>query len=55
TDRVNGVELGLRGKLRHNATGAPENTFNSNADGTFSFAAGSERIRPNTLNGRVEL
>lgn len=39
-DRANGVELGLRGKLRHNASGAPENTFNSNGDGTYSFAAG---------------
>lgn len=39
-DRDNGVELGLRGKLRHNAVGAPENTFNSNGDGTYSFAAG---------------
>lgn len=39
-DRSNGVELGLRGKLRHNATGAPENTFNSNGDGTYSFATG---------------
>ncbi|MDM4015521.1 PEP-CTERM sorting domain-containing protein [Roseiconus lacunae] len=39
-DRNNGVELGMRGKLRHNASGAPENTFNSNGDGTFSFNAG---------------
>jgi len=39
-DRANGVELGLRGKLRHNAAGAPENTFNSNGDGTYSFDAG---------------
>lgn len=39
-DRDNGVELGLRGKLRHNASGAPENTFNSNGDGTYSFATG---------------
>tara|TARA_R110002073_G_scaffold242896_3_gene405054 strand:+ start:453 stop:1229 length:777 start_codon:yes stop_codon:yes gene_type:complete len=39
-DRDNGVELGLRGKLRHNGSGAPENTFNSNGDGTYSFAAG---------------
>lgn len=39
-DRNSGVELGLRGKLRHNAAGAPENTFNSNGDGTYSFAAG---------------
>lgn len=36
----NGIELGLRGKLRHNAAGGPENTFNSNGDGTYSFAAG---------------
>ncbi len=39
-DRNNGVELGLRGKLRHNASGAPENTFNSNGDGTYSFNPG---------------
>lgn len=40
TDRANGVELGLRGKLRHNAVGAPENTFNSNGDGTYTFLPG---------------
>ncbi len=40
TDRANGVEVGLRAKLRHNAAGAAENTFNSNGDGTYSFAAG---------------
>jgi hypothetical protein len=39
-DQNNGVELGLRGKLRYNAVGVPENTFNSNGDGTYSFAAG---------------
>ena len=39
-DRENGVELGLRGKLRHNGAGAPENTFSSNGDGTYSFSAG---------------
>lgn len=39
-DRAANVELGLRGKLRHNASGLPENTFNSNGDGTYSFAAG---------------
>lgn len=37
TDRNNGVELGLRGKLRHNGSGSPENTFNSNGDGTYTF------------------
>jgi hypothetical protein len=39
-DRENSVEIGLRGKLRHNASGQPENTFNSNGDGTYSFEAG---------------
>ena len=39
-DRSNNVELGLRGKLRYNAAGNPENTFNSNGDGTYSFDAG---------------
>lgn len=39
-DRENNIELGLRGKLRHNASGAPENTYNSNGDGTYSFASG---------------
>ena len=39
-DQNNGIELGLRGKLRHNASGAPENTFNSNGDGTYSFMTG---------------
>lgn len=39
-DRANGIELGLRGKLRFNAANAPENTFNSNGDGTYSFDAG---------------
>lgn len=39
-EQANGVELGLRGKLRHNAAGNAENTFNSNGDGTYSFDAG---------------
>jgi hypothetical protein len=45
-DRNQGVELGLRGKLRHNAAGAPENTFNSNGDGTYSFAKGVAPTQP---------
>lgn len=40
TDRADGVELGLRGKLRFNAANAPENTFNSGGDGTYSFDSG---------------
>lgn len=36
--RSAGVELALRGKLRFNASGLPENTFNSNSDGSYSFS-----------------
>lgn len=39
-ETASGVELGLRAKLRHDATGQPQNIFNSNGDGTYSFAAG---------------
>lgn len=40
---VAGLELGLRGKLRHDPSslpfpGRPANEFNSNGDGTYSFA-----------------
>jgi hypothetical protein len=40
TDRANGVELGMRGKLRYNAMGQPENIYNSNGDGSYTFNAG---------------
>jgi len=36
-DRANGVELGLRGKVRFPV---PANVFNSNGDGTYEFQAG---------------
>lgn len=40
-DSASGIEVGLRGKLRHDPiTGLPANTFNSNGDGTYSFDAG---------------
>ena len=39
-DRNNGIELGLRGKLRFDANNLPQNQFNSNGDGTYSFDAG---------------
>ncbi|MFP4106811.1 MAG: PEP-CTERM sorting domain-containing protein, partial [Phycisphaerae bacterium] len=39
-DRDNGIELALRGKLRHDATGEPQNRWNSNGDGTYTFRAG---------------
>src|SRR6056297_387646 len=38
-DRSNNIEIGLRAKLRYNLAGVPENTFNSNGDGTYSFNA----------------
>ena len=40
-DRANGMELGLRAKLRFDDTNQPQNTFNSNGDGSYSFAAGA--------------
>ena len=39
-DRQNGIDLGLRGKLRFDTNNQPQNIFNSNGDGTFNFAAG---------------
>ncbi len=44
-DQASGVELGLRAKLRHNDAGVPENTFNSNGDGTYTFQAGVAPIQ----------
>jgi len=35
--RSHGVELALRPRVRFNASCLPENTFNSNGDGTYSF------------------
>lgn len=39
--REQGVELGLRAKLRFDENDAAQNTFNSNSDGTYSFSAGT--------------
>lgn len=39
-DRSFGIEVGLRGKLRHDVNGSPQNIFNSNGDGTYTFNAG---------------
>lgn len=41
TDRANGIEIGLRGKLRFDQNNQPQNQFNSNGDGTYSFDAGT--------------
>ena len=38
--QANDAEVGLRAKLRHNGAGDPENTFNSNGDGTYTFLKG---------------
>ena len=40
-DRRNGVELGLRAKLRFNSSNLPENTFNYDGVDTYTFAAGT--------------
>ncbi len=40
-DQSNGIELGLRGKLRFNENNLPENTFNWDGDRTYYFAPGA--------------
>lgn len=40
-DRFEGMEVGLRAKLRFDATNQPADVFNSNGDGTYTFAPGS--------------
>ena len=40
TDRAGGVELGLRAKLRFDSNDNPQNVFNSDGAGTYSFAPG---------------
>jgi len=39
-DSNGNIEVGLRAKLRHDASGSPENIFNSNGDGTYTFNPG---------------
>lgn len=38
-EQADGVELGLRAKLRFDGACTPQNIFNSNGDGTYSFDA----------------
>lgn len=40
-DRQDGVELGLRAKLRFDSNNQPQNIFNSNGDGTYTFSPGT--------------
>ena len=51
TERVNGLEIGLRAKLRFDLACTPQNTFNSNGDGTYSYAAG---VAPDGLGGAAD-
>lgn len=39
-DQNAGIELGLRGKLRFDSNNQPQNLFNSNNAGTYTFEAG---------------
>lgn len=43
-ERDAGVELGLRAKLRFDEANQPQNVFNSNGDGTYTFPAGTPPI-----------
>ena len=40
TDTVGSVELGLRAKVRFDENNLPQNVFNSNGDGTYTFQDG---------------
>lgn len=44
---TNNVELGLRGKVRYNSAGLPENTFNYDGDRTYSFSPASSNAPAN--------
>ncbi len=44
---ANNVELGLRGKLRYNNSGLPENTFNYDGDRTYTFSPASSNAPSN--------
>jgi len=41
TTRSSGLEIGIRGKLRFDAANQPQNVYNSNGDGSYTFAAGN--------------
>lgn len=40
-DRSNGIEIGLRAKVRFDDSNQPQNVFNSNGAGTYSFDTGA--------------
>lgn len=41
TTRSSGLEIGIRGKLRFDAANNPQDIYNSNGDGSYTFAAGN--------------
>lgn len=43
----NNVELGLRGKVRYNSSGLPENTFNYDGNRTYTFSPASSNAPAN--------
>jgi hypothetical protein len=43
-DRANGVEIGLRGKLRFDSNNDPQNIFNSDGAGNYTFNAGTPNL-----------
>ncbi|MDX2017292.1 MAG: PEP-CTERM sorting domain-containing protein [Planctomycetota bacterium] len=48
TGTANNTEIGLRAKLRYDANGQPQNIFNSNGDGSYTFNVGGPAapVRP---------
>ncbi len=55
TDRNNGVEVGLRAKVRFSIPGdVPQNVFNSNGDGTYNQAAGAPAASPTRARWNFE-
>jgi len=41
TTRSSGLEIAIRGKLRFDGSNNPQNVYNSNGDGSYTFNAGS--------------
>jgi hypothetical protein len=57
-DRTGDVELGLRAKLRFDANNEPQDIYNSNGDGTYSFNAGHPDLtkpRPSWADGTTPI
>ena len=46
-ENSNNVELGLRGKVRYNSSGLPENTFNYDGNRSYAFSPASSNAPAN--------